>query len=319
MESIEWNEGLERAYHLILGKLTRWGETGVKQLPNIAVALLILIGLWIVAKVARSLTRRGLGRTRLPSSLVALLAQVVYLLFVSVGTFIALSVLNLDKAVTSLLAGVGIVGLALSFAFQDIATNFISGLIMILQRPLKSGDLVKTNDFIGYVERVGLRSLVLRDLDGQRVLIPSKDVFQNAITNFSTESERRVNLAVGVSYGEDLERVEQITVEAVERLPFVLGSRAVSVHWNGFGGSSIDFMLRFWIGQSDQASYNAALAGALKAVKEAYDTHDIMIPFPIRTLDFGIKGGRTAEEVAAAISTSKESATTPRGDASGLG
>lgn len=296
-----WPDAVNRAYSLILDKLTTWLETAIKLLPNAIVAVLVFLLFYGLGRLLRSGVRRGLGSTRVPKAIGQLVGRAVYFALVAFGLFVALSILNLDKAVTSLLAGIGIVGLALSFAFQDLATNFISGLILLVQRPLKSGDLVDTNGFVGVVQSVGLRSIALRDLDGQHVVIPSKDVFQSPLLNFSTDAERRISLDVGVSYGEDLDRVEAVVLDAVRGMDFVLPGYPIKVHWHGFGSSSIDFTLRFWIGRSDEAAYNDAQSSALKAIKRAFDAHDIVIPFPIRTLDFGIKGGRTAEEVMSAI------------------
>lgn len=116
----------------------------------------------------------------------------------------ALIVLGLSKTVTTLLAGVGILGLALGFAFQDIAENFIAGVLMAFRRPIYIGDLIESNDFVGTVEEINLRTTVIRTADGKHVLIPNSEVLQNSIVNFSRSSELRVDLACGVSYGDDL-------------------------------------------------------------------------------------------------------------------
>lgn len=298
---MSWRDGLERAYHLIVEKLTTWLETALRLVPNVFAALVVLVIFALLGRLLRGGVRRALRPTGIPRAIAGLVAQAAYLGMWGMGLFIGLSVLNLDRAVTSLLAGVGIVGLALSFAFQDIAANFISGILVVVQRPLRVGDLVRTNDFLGVVESVGLRSIVLRDLDGQHVVLPSKDVLQTPLVNFSTDSARRVSLDVGISYGEDLSQVEAVTLEAIQSVPGLLGSRPVKVHWKGFGSSSIDFTLRFWIDRSDQMAYHDAVAAAVKALKVAFDEQGIVIPFPIRTLDFGIKGGQTAQEVVAAV------------------
>lgn len=308
---MEWPDGVNRAYTLIVEKLTTWLEQAIALLPNALVALIVLLVFWRLGLMFRSGIRRALIPAKVPEALVALVGQTVYFAVASFGLFVALSVLELDGAVTSLLAGVGIVGLALSFAFQDLATNFISGLILIVQQPLRVGDLVHTGDFDGIVLGVGLRSVTLRDLDGQHVVIPTKDVFQNALVNFSMEDHRRVTLAGGVSYGEDLERVEKITLSALRALPDVVKTKPITVHWTGFGGSSIDYTLRFWTHHSDETSYNDAHSAALKAIKVAYDESGIVIPFPIRTLDFGIKGGVSYGAVMAALNEEDRSAPGP--------
>jgi len=112
-----------------------------------------------------------------------------------------LSILKLNTAVTSILAGAGIIGLALAFAFQDIAANFISGIFISFRRPLRVGDIVKVKDYMGKVEEINLRDTILRTFQGQTVIIPNKEVFQNPIENFSRLGKRRIDLWIGVSYG----------------------------------------------------------------------------------------------------------------------
>lgn len=308
---MSWTETFTTTFsngtELILTKLRGWLEGTIEILPNFVLALLVVFVANLLSKLARAIVQKILEGSRIPAGPSRVLAGATRVAVMVAGLFIALSVLQLDKTVTSLLAGAGVIGLALSFAFQDLASNFISGLFLTIQRPLNVGDYIRTNDFAGHVEHIGLRAMTLVDLDGQHVVIPSKDVFQTPVINYSTEKVRRVNLDVGVSYASDLELVERVTKEAIEELDFVLDDRPVAIHWNGFGGSSIDFTLRFWIGSSGEGEYCAALAKALKCVKKTFDQHDITIPFPIRTLDFGIEGGRTADEVIEAMEARKAS------------
>src|SRR5690606_28863708 len=111
-------------------------------------------------------------------ALSGLLSSIGYLAIFFVGISIALDVLQLDKAVSSLLAGAGIIGLALGFAFQDLTANFISGIYITFRRPFEVGHQVETNGFTGTVENIELRSTTLRTIDGLHVIIPNKDIFQ---------------------------------------------------------------------------------------------------------------------------------------------
>lgn len=284
--SVEFAVSFGRAYELISAKLRHWAELLVRMLPNLVLAILVFVLAVIAGRVLRRIAREVLRRTHVPDTVASIIDKVLAFVALAMGLFVALSILQLDKTVTSLLAGAGVIGLALSFAFQDLASNFISGLLITLQRPLRVGDLVKTKDYMGRVLHIGLRSVTLRDFDGQDIIIPSKDVFQNPLINFSMDPGRRINLEVGVSYASDLEHVERVAKEAVSALEVVAKNHPVDVHWQAFGESSIDFTLRFWIADSDQRAYNEALSKAVKAIKVAFDANEITIPFPIRTLDF---------------------------------
>jgi len=289
---VDWQETLAD----LTGKLEGWVEAAVLKLPNLFVAVLIFVVAWIGAKLVRRLLGRALDRTGAPQQIRNLLVTVVGVAVVAAGLFIALGVLELDKTVASLLAGAGILGLALGFAFQDIAANFIAGIYFALRRPFRTGDVVETNDFFGTVERVDLRSLVLRRPAGQLVMIPNKSVFENPLVNYSTLRARRVDLAVGASYGDDLERVREVAIRAVEGVEGRDPERRVELFYEAFGDSSIDFLVRFWVPYRKQSDYLAARSEAIVRIHRAFDEAGLTIPFPIRTLDFGIVGGETLAE-----------------------
>jgi small conductance mechanosensitive channel len=166
-----------------------------------------------------------------------------------------LSVLNLDKAVTSILAGAGILGLALAFAFQDIAANFMLGIFLLFRRPLAVGDIVSTNDHMGVVEEINLRDTMIRTFQGQRVIIPNKDVFQNTIENYTVLGKRRLDLGVGVSYGDDLRKVKEIAIKAAEKISVRSLTEEISLYYEEFGDSSINFSIRIWLNNTDQPTF----------------------------------------------------------------
>ncbi|MBK7113831.1 MAG: mechanosensitive ion channel family protein [Flavobacteriales bacterium] len=262
------------------------------MLPNVMLAALIVVIAWLLARLARYWSKRLVAKMTDSLTLRRLIGNSVYLLVVLIGLFGALSILHLDKTVTSILAGAGIIGLALGFAFQDIAANFISGITMAAQRPIRVGELIGTNDHIGTVERIDLRTTELRDLQGIQIIIPNKDIFQSVLMNYTRHGIRRVDIVVGVSYGDDLQKAELVTIEAVRSVPERLQDHEVELYYQGFGDSSIDLEVRFWINATSNAHYNDMRSRAIKAIKSAYDREGITIPFPIRTLDFGIKGGQ---------------------------
>ena len=196
-----------------------------------------------------------------------------------------------------MLAGAGIAGLALALAFQDIAGNFISGIFISFRRPLHIGDIVKIKDYMGKVEEINLRDTTIRTFQGEMVIIPNKEVFQNPIENYSLLGKRRFDLSVGVSYGEDLEKVMEVTLNAVKGIVGLSEDDETTMFYNEFGDSSINFVIRIWINTPDQPEYLKVGSEAIMRIKKAYDENDIMIPFPIRTLDFGIKGGVSLNEM----------------------
>ena len=173
-----------------------------------------------------------------------LLSSFIYILAIGISLFAALSILGLDKAVTSILAGAGIAGIALAFAFQDLAANFMSGILLIVRKPLRVGDIVKIKDYMGKVQAITLRDIVLRTFQGQMVIIPNKEVFQNPIENFSLLGKRRMDLTIGVSYGDELEKVKTLVLEAVHEILCISNEDQTTLLFEEFGESSINFSLR---------------------------------------------------------------------------
>lgn len=270
---------------LISDKLTTWYMLGIKHIPNIILAIAILFVFSFLSRYMRKLIARIMGKLSHNVSLVALVSTLSRIAILSIGLFSALSVLGLDKTVTSLLAGAGVVALAVGFAFQDLTANFISGTFITLQRPIKVGDVVETNGFFGKVQSINLRSIIINNFGGQEIEIPSKDVFQKPITNFSKSGERRMQVDCGISYNDNLEEAQELAIQAIQALDFVRDDKPVELHFTEFADSSVNFLMWFWIKQ-ELAGPPLAKSEAIKAIKRTFDRHNISIPFPIRTLEF---------------------------------
>jgi small conductance mechanosensitive channel len=282
---------INNAVDLVLQKLERWYEHIVLMLPNLLLALVVLILTFVLARLIQRGSDNLLGRVSHSVALNNLVVSVIYIVVLLLGFFFVLTILNLDKTVTTMLAGVGIIGLALGFAFQDIAANFISGVIIAVRKPFTVGDVIQSNEYFGTIERINLRTIDIRQPTGELVKLPNRKVFEAALTNFTHYGIRRIDLEVGVSYGEDLERVQRVVREAVKGIRGQVEAKEVEVVYHEFGDSSINFKARFWIKYTRQFDYVEAKSEAIIKIKKAFDKNNIMIPFPIRTLDFGIKGG----------------------------
>ncbi|MDW3209494.1 MAG: mechanosensitive ion channel family protein [Reichenbachiella sp.] len=288
---------LNKAIEILSGKLSSWLEALTALLPNMVVAVFVLVVSYIVARMLKMAVNRLMARFSAKEAINSLFTTLVYLTTLAIGLMVALNVLHLEQTVTSLLAGAGIIGLALGFAFQDIAANFISGVLIAFRKPIQLGDIIETKSFMGTVEKIDLRVTMLRTFQGLHVIIPNKDVFQSPVTNYTKTSDRRIDLEVGVSYADDLEKVKQVAIEAVSELPYLLPNKEVELHYTAFGDSSINFKLMIWVHYPNEPGYLKAQSDAIIAVKKAFDANDITIPFPIRTMDFGIRGGKTLSEM----------------------
>lgn len=286
----------QKAWDLIKSKIEVWMEAFIKLLPNLLIAAIIIVVGIIIAKKLSSLIGKLIRKIWDNSAVINLFESVIRLTLYGIVFFTALSVLNLDKVVTTILAGAGLLGLGLAFAFQDIAANFISGIFISFRKPLHLGDIVKVKGYMGKVLEINLRDTVVKTFQGEYVIIPNKEVFQNAIENYSMLGKRRIDLTVGVSYGDDLEKVKKITLEALKDIPNLSKDDETTLFFNEFGDSSIIFVVRIWANTPEQPAFLEVSSQAIIRIKKAFDANDISIPFPIRTLDFGIKGGQTFSE-----------------------
>ncbi|UZR95917.1 mechanosensitive ion channel family protein [Chondrinema litorale] len=275
---------IKEASEILISQLQSWYTNIVAGIPNLILAVIVVILFGVLSKKIKALTNRLVFRFSNNDSLASLSAVVAAYIIILVGMFIGLDILNLDKAVTSLLAGAGIIGLALGFAFQDLTSNFISGVFIAVQRPIRIGDVIETNGFFGQVRAINIRSTIIYNFAGQEIEIPSKDIFQQPILNYSKTGERRMQLNCGVSYGDDLQKAQDIAIAAINTLPFLQEGKPVELHYDGFGDSSINFKIWYWLDQ-EKAGPPHAGSEAIKAVKKAFDENNITIPFPIRTLE----------------------------------
>lgn len=288
---------LSKAYHIISLKLQHWLRELIAMLPNMIIAIVILMIGFFLSRMLRRVSRKIFSKFVPHPSLVNLLATMLVILIGGIAIFTALSIVKLDKAVTTLLAGAGVVGLALAFAFQDIAANFVSGIFLTFRRPIAIGDIIRVKDFMGVVEKINLRDTVIRTFQGHLVIIPNKDVFQNPVENYSTFKRRRFDLPIGISYAEDLEKVKELTLQTVAGLEGLDPEQKTTFVYTEFGESTINFTLRLWVAHTRQADFLEVCSQAIIRIKKAFEKAGVDMPFPIRTLDFKMKGGATLADM----------------------
>lgn len=265
-------------------KLLVTSESVIKLIPEFALAILVVVLFYFLSGVARKITTKNIARFTKSAALIDLFGAVASVLSIFTGVFIALDILNLEKTVTSLLAGAGVLGIALGFAFQEIASNFISGIAIAFSNPYRVGDIIEANGFSGTVSKITLRATHLFTFDGLEVIVPNKIMFTSSLTNMTSTPKRRIDMKIGVSYSEDLEKVRQVTLKAVEGIPFRT-SDEIQFFFEEFGDSSINFQLKIWVNYPGDNNYSIARHEIIKRIKTAFDENGINIPFPVRTLD----------------------------------
>ncbi|KAF7765413.1 hypothetical protein PUND_a1085 [Pseudoalteromonas undina] len=282
---------ITEAEKLIEEKLGGWFDVVISHIPNFIVAVIIAIIFSFIARLAGKGMKKVLRRSLDSTQIADLMASIFKVIVLSVGVFIALDFMGLKSTVTSLLAGAGIVGLAIGFAFQDMTENLIAGIAMGIRKPFKAGDVIETDNVFGSVHSINLRNTLIESFYGQLILVPNKILFRNVLRNYSTLGVRRIEVPVGISYADDIEKASEVIVEKINQFDFVIRKNETAVYAEGFGDSSINLLVWFWIKYPGEPDFMTVRHKGVVAVKQALDAADISIPFPIRTLDFGIKGG----------------------------
>ncbi|CAM2005960.1 mechanosensitive ion channel family protein [Acanthopleuribacter pedis] len=273
------------AIEALNSKFSQWLDTAVAHFPNFMVAVLILMMFFLVAKGVALVVKRVTQPFNHNQTIVDLLVKLAQIVFICVGLFVAMGVLGLQKAVTSLLAGAGLVGLALGLAFQDLVTNLIAGIFLGIRQPFRQGDVVETGGLLGTVKKLSLRNTLLEDFNGRICILPNNEVFQKPLINYSLNGIRRVDIPVGIAYDSDLRQASNLAVEAVSALDFIdEGLGAPEGVFTQFNDSSIDMEVRFWIQFPGPVSFPEAKSQGIIAIRKAFAEAGIEIPFPIRTL-----------------------------------
>ncbi|MEM9884575.1 MAG: mechanosensitive ion channel family protein [Bacteroidota bacterium] len=289
-------EQFSEAWGKMISKLGGWLDQLVVMLPNLLIAAVVMTVSVFLARYVSKYTSKLTIKFTKNKTISSVLSNVATAIFVLITLFLVLSILNLDKALTSLLAGAGVVGLAVGLALQEPLVNLFSGVMMSVRSLFNVDDLIETNGYFGKIKKIDLRSTLIELPTGELVTIPNKQVLQSPLKNYTASGKRKVVLECGVSYGDNLERVERIALDAISEA-IDNPKEEIDFYYTSFGDSSINFMIRFWRENCQQPNILASKSKAIIALKKAFDRNDISIPFPIRTLDFGIKGGERLDEV----------------------
>ncbi|WP_439151280.1 mechanosensitive ion channel family protein [Winogradskyella sp.] len=283
-------EQFNTAFSNLVDKLEGWFNTTIEYIPNFILAIIVMAASYFTAKYVSKIVGRLVSKRVEQESIKNAISRVSAVVVVVLGLFMALGVMNLGKALTSLLAGAGVVGLAIGLALQGTLANTFAGLILSFRKKIQIGNWVETTGFSGEVIDINLKDFTLKEADNNIVVIPNKTILDNPLKNYSLTTRMRVFLECGVGYESDLEKVEQLTKDVIAKtFDQVENAEEVEFYYTEFGDSSINYLCRFWIDAESMLEKLRAKTKAIIEIKKAYDKEGINIPFPIRTLQFNNK------------------------------
>lgn len=257
----------------------------VALIPNLVVAAVVLLATWLAARFLTRPLRSLLRRSHMRDSLAAAFLTLSRILIWVVGLLVVATILFPNLTPASLLTGLGIGSLAVGLAFRDIFENFLAGMLILIREPMRIGDDIQCEGIQGRVEQITIRDTYIRKRSGELVLLPNSFVFKNPIEVLTDRPKRRIELVVGVAYGEDVDAARQVIEEAVTGLETVDAAERIDVFASTFNSSSIDFHVRWWTGSTPVEEHRSR-DQVVAAIKAALDRAGIEIPFPYRTLTF---------------------------------
>lgn len=243
--------------------------------PKFLLALVVLVvGFWIIKRIVgvldKALNKKGVEPTltRFLESLTSVILKA--LLLISVASMVGIET-------TSFIAVLGAAGLAIGLALQGSLSNFAGGVLLLLFKPYKVGDVIETQGHMGTVNSIQIFTTVLKTPDNKTIIIPNGPVANGSIVNYSTEPTRRCDMVFGIGYDDDIDKAKSILRELIEADSRVLKDPAYALLLSELADSSVNFTLRLWVNAAD---YWGLYFDMQEAVKKAFDAQGISIPYP---------------------------------------
>lgn len=264
---------------------------------HLTVALLAILLSLILSAVIRSiLHKRVFKKLKVDPGLEYALLKFTHYIILVLGVYIGLQSINIPLG--ALVGLFAVIGVGIGFGLQNLASNFTSGVILLMERPVKVGDRLEINGVWGDIVRINLRTSIIKTPDEISIIVPNSKLLDEYVTNYSYGNPRvRVHVPVGVAYGSDVELVTSILMSVAESSPRILKAPAPKVWFKEFGDSSLNFELLCWIPNAER-KYDA-ISELNYAIDKGFRENQIQIPFPQR--DLHLKSS--------AVSFSKESET----------
>ena len=253
----------------------------VSFIPKLITAVFTFIVVLFLSSLADRWIRKLAGKRIENTETVKVLARLGRWSILIVGTVIALEQVNFN--VTGFVAGLGIAGFTIGFALQDIARNFVSGLLLLIRQPFNIGDAVEISGFKGTIMDIDIRDTSIKTWDGELVILPNTNVLENPIKNFSGLTKRRRTVRIGVGYNEDLTRAKTSFLTAIQNVAGVESDPAPSLIAKELGDSALLVDAYFWVDQTKSDLFGVHSA-VVQAINEAAQRDKINLPYPVQTV-----------------------------------
>lgn len=271
----------------IINKFLLWKEIFVKNIPNIAIAMVVLVISYFSSRWISNLVNKSIGGKIKQESVKNLVSRVTSAVIFLLGLYFAMTILKFDDTLKTIVSAAGVSGIVVGLALQGTLSNTISGIVLSFRKNLNIGNWVESNDYSGEVIDINLNYFVIKEADNNMVIIPNKMILESPFKNYSLTTKMRISIECGIEYGADLEKVEKLTKDVItENFNQQNLEKEVEFYYTEFGESSINFLCRFWVDSKNALEKLKAKSNAIVKIKQAFDQKGITIPFPMRTIEF---------------------------------
>jgi small-conductance mechanosensitive channel len=273
---------INNAYEILNRHFGSAGKFSFSILTVLLFFVIVVVTVWISRRLQALLQKRVLPKLEIDAGLEYTLLRVTHYVIIIFGVLYGLKI-GFDVDMTSVAVVLGFLSVGIGFGLQYIASDLVSGFILLFERPMRIGDRIKVGDVEGRVQSISVRTTIICTNDNLAVIVPNSELVRNRFVNYSYGSpEVRIAVPVGVAYGSDIEQVKAALIQAAGAVEDVLAEPAPQVRLKGFADSAIDFDLLVWI--REPHNHQQIRSKINFEILEAFASHGIQIPFPRRDL-----------------------------------
>ncbi len=262
---------------MVIDDLVQFSQVVLDKLPSIFIGLVIFVTFFWLSKPIANLLTKPLTKTTNNRLIQLVIRRTMSLLIVLLGLYILLRLVGLTQFAVALLSGTGVLGLIVGFAFKDIAENFLSSLLLSIQRPFKLGDIIEVAGYLGVVKKMTSRATTLVDFNGDHIQLPNATIYKNAIRNLTANPNIRASFDIGIGYDTDFDYAQSLVENIMKQHPAILEEPAPQVLVNSLGSSTCNLRLYFWINSeiNSQLKISSVL---MKKVVEVFLEEKVTMP-----------------------------------------
>ncbi|WP_286270701.1 mechanosensitive ion channel family protein [Thalassotalea hakodatensis] len=261
----------------IFDNLAQFVYIVIEKLPAIFVGILIFLIFFWLSKPIAGFVAKPFIKPSISQLMQLVIRRTISILIVLVGLYIFLHLVGLTQFAIAILSGTGVLGLIIGFAFKDIAENFLSSLLLSVQRPFKLGDIIEVDGYLGMVNKMTSRATTLVDLNGDHIQLPNATIYKNAIRNLTANPNIRCTIDIGIGYDANVDYAQSLVAEVMQKQHAVLNDPIPQVLVDSLGSSTCNLRLYFWI-NSEVNSKQKVASVLMKSVVEVFMQEGISMP-----------------------------------------